>query len=103
MNERCKSCAAPIYWAVTQKGRNIPIDKQPVPDGNIRLEPRHALPSIAIVVNDDSRAICRPPCPRPITMCPPYGEPCPVTCPRGLLFRSHFATCPNANKHRKKK
>lgn len=35
----CRSCGAPIIWAVTTASRRpIPVDQEPVEDGNIELE-----------------------------------------------------------------
>jgi hypothetical protein len=31
----CRSCGAPIRWVVTEKGKRIPLDRDPQPDGNI--------------------------------------------------------------------
>ena len=33
----CKSCSAPIIWAVTAKGKPMPIDTEPVRDGNVLI------------------------------------------------------------------
>lgn len=33
----CRSCKRPIRWAVTTKGRRIPLDPEPVAGGNVRL------------------------------------------------------------------
>lgn len=76
---KCRSCNANILWAVTTKGKRIPIDPTPVKDGNIRLIVReNNLPPLAIVVtlseNRDTD-----------------------------MYKSHFATCPNAQKHRNKR
>jgi len=78
-HERCRSCNQRIRWAVTVKGRRMPIDPVPVPDGNIELEEREVfLTPLAIVrVNI------------------PTGEPVPP-----VLYKSHFATCPQAGKWR---
>lgn len=32
---KCRTCGAPIFWAKTQAGKAIPIDKEPVPRGNM--------------------------------------------------------------------
>ena len=50
VHDRCRSCRRPILWAETEKGRRIPIDPQPVTDGNIVLHerPLHQAP-LAIV------------------------------------------------------
>lgn len=35
MSDRCRSCDAPIEWAITEKGRRIPLDPGVHPDGNL--------------------------------------------------------------------
>lgn len=37
MADTCRSCGAPIEWAVTTKGKRIPLDPGTFPDGNIDL------------------------------------------------------------------
>lgn len=71
--EHCRSCNAPIVWAKTEKGKPMPVDAEPVADGNIELQA-----GIAKVVK--------------------AGEVLPGT----LLYKSHFATCVHAASHRKK-
>lgn len=34
---KCRSCGADIIWARTSSGRNIPVDADPTPDGNVEL------------------------------------------------------------------
>ena len=67
---RCKSCQAPITWAVTEGGKKIPLDAA-------SKERR------ACVIGEE-----------------PDGSP-------GVAIRdtylSHFATCPDAAKHRRSK
>jgi hypothetical protein len=36
---RCRSCHAPIYWALTERGKRIPLDAVANPKGNMLLEP----------------------------------------------------------------
>jgi hypothetical protein len=73
----CRSCGAVIIWAETEKGKSIPIDPTPTEDGNIRLVVREQPQSpIAIVVTKPENRDTD-------------------------MFKSHFATCPNASKHRK--
>jgi hypothetical protein len=74
--QRCRSCPADIVWAVTTRGRPMPVDAEPHPDGNIRLIPRMGLttPRAEVVTE-----------PRP-------GE---------QLRHSHFTTCPDAGQHRR--
>ena len=34
----CRSCGAPILWRETHAGRRMPIDPEPVADGNVVIE-----------------------------------------------------------------
>ena len=72
----CRSCGAPIKWARTPKGRRIPLDPDPVPDGNIVLRGgvAHVDGPAAGGFFDDGA---------------------------GERYVSHFATCPNARSHRR--
>lgn len=49
--DRCKSCTARIIWAQTERGRNQPVDAEPDPAGNLRLEARPGRPPLATVVS----------------------------------------------------
>lgn len=76
MRARCRSCGAPIWWAVTEAGKRIPLDE---PDGVGNLIAwRDHLGYLRARSNPD----------------PGPGE---------YLARSHFATCPHADAHRKPK
>lgn len=70
----CRSCKAPVIWALTEQGNSMPIDQDPVEGGSIKLEPGH--PPIARVVPKAER--------------------------EGLLYTSHFARCPYAERHRRR-
>jgi hypothetical protein len=72
---KCKSCNARILWARTNDGKSMPVNHEPVPDGNIVLRDGRAivLTAAQLAVADDDQ-------------------------PR---FKAHFATCPNAAQHRK--
>jgi hypothetical protein len=73
----CRSCGAPIIWSTTiGLGRRIPLDAEPVGDGNVVLTLKGAMVS------------------------PPSGVPDPTGSKR---YKSHFSTCPNAAKHRRGK
>ena len=48
---RCKSCGGPIEWAVTIKGRRMPLDPSPVLGGNVLLDGNRA----TVVAPDESR------------------------------------------------
>lgn len=71
---RCRSCGAPIRWVKTMHGRNHPIDAMPVPDGDWVLRPS-AMGTLMVrytLIQGDAER-----------------------------YTSHFATCPNADRHRR--
>lgn len=67
----CKSCGARIIWAPTPAGKHIPVDADPTPDGNIELRDGIAH------VNQQANLL---------------GE---------ARYVTHFATCPQADEHRR--
>lgn len=73
----CRSCDAPIIWALTTKKRRMPLDAEPNPAGNVELVPAGfgILPT-AIVHQQ-----------------PPMNPEHPIHMP-------HHATCPNADEWR---
>lgn len=77
--EQCRSCDAPIIWAVTNRGTNIPIDAEPSSDGNIRLIDRSTLGVApqAMVLSTTAR----------------FGK--------RELYTSHFVACPQATQWRR--
>lgn len=75
----CKSCKAKIFFAVTLNGREIPVDYEPVENGNLEItlppDPRD-MPT-AFVLRRDDKALTP------------------------TRYVSHFATCPDADEHRR--
>lgn len=71
----CRSCAAQIYWVVTEHGKKMPVDAKPVENGNI------------IFVNKQAHVLRA-------------GEQVEQGVHRWI---SHYATCPQASSHRKAK
>lgn len=73
----CRSCNARIVWAKTPTGATMPVDASPVSDGDLVLisGPQGWL---AVRVHDN----VEPDKPR---------------------HKSHFATCPNADQHRRER
>jgi hypothetical protein len=75
--DECSSCHAPIIWAQLQSSRPIQIDFEPHAQGNVALSRRPwgvlAAPVKAMLA---------------------FG--------RTDLRRAHFASCPNADAHRKR-
>lgn len=73
----CRSCGAEIIWTVTERGKRMPVDAEPRPDGNIRLEQSTA------------------------------GAPLTAVYSRASLLSmeerhtSHFATCPQSGQWRR--
>jgi hypothetical protein len=70
---RCKSCGAEIIWATTEIGNTIPLDAEPTerPAGLFRL------------IEDG------------------FGGHRAISAAGGLFHITHFATCPDADAHRK--
>lgn len=80
----CRLCGAPLLWGVTVKRHRMPLDPEPSPEGNVRLEPHEYRPEPwAVVLSGDE-----------LTRARAEGEP---------LFVSHFATCPHAKRHRRRR
>ncbi len=72
---KCRSCQAPVIWTKMESGKMMPVDANPV-TGFELTEPDYAADSAG-------------------------ASPDP---PRGVakkVYASHFATCPNADEHRK--
>lgn len=76
---RCRSCNAAVVWAHTEKGKAMPLDPEPRPDGNIRMQ-TEAGEQIAYY---DKKS---------------ETESLFDTGPR---YVSHFATCPESREWRK--
>ncbi len=74
----CRSCGATIQWVETVTGKKMPLDAEPHEDGNIAL-----LPAGAMVLTKDLAE---------------QGKKI-----GSKRYRSHFATCPSADQHRKPK
>lgn len=74
-----EACGAAITWAVTDAGKRIPIDPEPVPNGNLILT--------ELAPGQDLRV-------RYLRK----GEDIPALAPR---YQAHFVTCPEANRFRR--
>jgi hypothetical protein len=72
MTATCRSCGAPIEWAVmSDSGKRVPLDDALVEDGGL---------SVVAALNDGTAAVAPD----------PHGK-----------RRSHFATCPQAKSWRR--
>jgi hypothetical protein len=87
--EVCRSCKAPVTWVRTEGGNSMPVDAEPVDSGNIVLSHRIVgQPPLALYQSRDMIEQLR-------RESAAREEPL-------RLFRSHFASCPNARQHRKR-
>lgn len=80
----CRSCRAPIVWALTSKGRLMPIDADPVDGGNISL--------VEITTMQDWE---------PRLMAVVHPERQASLLDDGEQHVAHFTTCPQADEHRR--
>lgn len=80
MSDRCRSCKAPVRWAMTDAGKRMPLDAEPNPKGEWRLAaaPAGELPRAVHVPESRRDALERE------------------------LMIPHWATCPYADRHRRK-
>ena len=74
----CRSCGAPMFFARTPKGKMIPLDRDPHPDGNIQFTEK----GVVFLSREAVQA----------------GRLLHST-----RYLSHFATCPNSKQHRKER
>ena len=81
--DTCRSCKQKIIWTITVNGKHMPVDYNPNNLGNIVLHPRDNNPPIAQYVTNDERDSC--------------------LADGGTIHITHFFTCPEAAKWRKKK
>jgi hypothetical protein len=80
----CGSCPAPILWAETTAGERMPVDEQPSNSGNVLLH-----------LSDDT------PRPKLLAGVLTRGQAAGARDRQERLYRSHFASCPNASGHRR--
>jgi hypothetical protein len=80
----CRSCEAPIRWVRSESGKRHPLNADPDPANGAWWvdddDVMHYAPEAATVDGVRQTAMVE-----------------------RDLFTSHFATCPNANQHRRKK
>lgn len=74
----CTSCHASIVWAITDRSKRMPLDATPNPEGNM-----------AVMRDETDTLVCRA-----ITAERPLR-------PGERAYQPHFASCPNAERHRK--
>jgi hypothetical protein len=77
----CRSCSAPIVWCWSTRRVRIPIDADPVPDGNVTVLDGLPLAEGVVVVVDGVPGLFDP--------------------PDAPHYRTHFVTCPDAERWRR--
>ena len=85
--DRCASCGEEIIWTRTKNGKAMPVNLRPVDDGTILL--KHMVqgePPDAHCVGKDERGFLEK-----------QSRNQPLR-----LFKSHFSTCPDSEKWRKR-
>ncbi|MET9303213.1 hypothetical protein ABZX66_28220 [Micromonospora aurantiaca] len=75
--EKCRTCPATVIWAVTERGKTMPVDAEPTAGGNVQLVEQYG--QLTAVVVPAKRA---------------FG--------RKDLRTSHFVTCPQADQWRRR-
>lgn len=73
----CRSCGADVLWAKT--GKSMPIDPEPVEDGNVLLYRTPQGLRVVVMSKGDHPD------------------------PGASRHTTHFATCPNAARHRRRR
>jgi hypothetical protein len=74
--EKCGSCSALMFWAVSERDKPIPMDPLPIPGGNMALRWAGGHLTARVVPENDRAG---------------YDGP---------LYQTHFLTCPFAGHHR---
>lgn len=70
MSAACPGCTAPIFWAMSAKGKKMPMDSVPAANGSFQLKDRSGENPLAIYVREEDREGKR-------------------------LYTCHYGTCPN--------
>lgn len=73
---RCRSCGAAIIWCTTTAGKAMPVDEAPAPGGNLWID-GDGTARVLFPLEAQQRA--------------------------GQMHLSHFATCPQAAQHRRRR
>ena len=81
---QCKTCGSEILWVKTSAGKWLPLDPVAVEGGNICLDG-----------NYNAEILSPPQCEELEKGAAKRGAPAP------RLYKSHFATCPQAAGHRR--
>lgn len=83
---KCRSCGAPIRWAITTGGASMPLDLEPNPDGNVVMTGRSSRSRMG-TLSPEVEVIA--------------GAPLPGLEDSRERFMPHHATCPDADEWRR--
>lgn len=86
MSDHCRSCGVEVIWTVTETGKQMPVDVEPVENGNLLLMHRKGFKPLSVYQSKEMLAA--------------LAEHGGLQAHR--LHLSHFATCPQSKKWRKK-
>jgi hypothetical protein len=89
---RCSSCSRSIVWALTDSGRKMPVDLEPVPAA-LLPEARDGNLVLWFEVNEQGRAIG--------AQLVSYATDEQRRAADVPLWRAHFVTCPHVHRHRR--
>lgn len=78
---RCRSCGAAIFFVVTDKHENMPVDLDPTKDGNLSITEGIPKPTAVVLT---------------------LGQAAGMRAAGLPTYKSHFATCPYADEFRRK-
>lgn len=83
--DQCRSCKAEIVWAITERGKRMPVDKLPSKKGNLMLVWRTGeVTPLAVYLTTEQIAAFD------------------GSLQRHRMHLSHFVTCKEADKWRKR-
>jgi hypothetical protein len=74
VSQKCRSCGAAIQWAITEAGKKMPLDYVPDPNGRVVFVDRER---VRVLGAEELTTAQR--------------------------YTSHFATCPHAGEHRRRR
>lgn len=77
----CRSCHAAIIWVVTENGTRMPLDPEPSSDGMY----------VKLRVDGNGDKVVH------------FVKRTEMEANTKMLYTTHFVTCPDADKHRKKR
>ena len=95
----CSSCHRPVRWVLTEAGKRMPIDPEPSDSGNVVFTGRVVTDEVTRAKIDVVRVLKK----AEIELFP-SGEDVDVEVDASARrYLSHFATCANSDRHRRRR